>query len=123
MLKYFVLFLFCFALLACEVDVIATEELPERIRMMQPYDADYPEPVTEAEVMTYVYIQVLLDRYNSYHRADAAFVEYIIDNYISDETGFDIARYEEVEKTIEESKRLRNMSHRISYDLEYVYAD
>lgn len=123
MLKYFVPFLFCFALLACEVDVIATEELPERIRMMQPYDADYPEPVTEAEVMTYVYIQILLDQYNSNHRADADFVEYIIGNYISDETDFDRARYEEVEKIIENSKRLRNMSHRIAYDLKYVFAD
>jgi len=123
MLKYVFPFLFCFTILACEVDVIATEELPERIRMMQPYNADYPKPVTEAEVMTYVYIQTQLNKYGANQRVSVDLVEYIIQNYICEEAGFDRARYDEVETAIESSRRLRNIKHQISYTLDYFYTD
>jgi hypothetical protein len=117
MAKFVVPFLFCFALLACEFDVPITDDIPDRFRMMQVRDVDVPKPVSEMEVMTYVYIQMLLDHHGARYCSDPDFVENIINTHVSDRSEFDMDRYLEVEEAIADSPRLRNMMFRISRDM------
>jgi len=123
MAKYVVPFLFCFTLLACEFDVPITDDIPDRFRMMQVRDVDVPDPVSEMEVMTYVYIQMLLDHHGARYCSDPDFVENIINTHVSDKSEFDMDRYLEVEEAIAHSRRLRYIMFRVYEDIAYALID
>ncbi len=122
MMKRVVPFLFCFMLLGCDFDVPLTDDIPDRVRMMQVRDVDYPEPITEAEVMAYAYIQQLIRQHDVVHMSDDQ-IESLISMHICKSCDFDIARYREVEEAIEKSFRLRNMMFNVDHQLAVALTD
>ncbi len=122
MMKRVVPFLFCFMFLGCEFDVPLTDDIPDRVRLMQVRDVDYPEPVTEAEVMAYAYVQMLMRQHDAFCTLDDR-IEYFISHYFCQDCDFDIKRYREVGEAIERSYRMRNMMFNVHQDMAVALID
>ncbi len=123
MLKYFAPLLISVFLLSCEYDVSMIDDFPDRVPMMQVSDVVNPQPVIEADLMAYIYINNIIENKLLEDATDPQIVSYVIDRYVAKDSGFDVSRYHEVSDAIQESNRLTKFMRMIEIDLAYRGSD
>jgi hypothetical protein len=123
MLKYFAPFLISVFLLSCEYDVTMIDDFPDRIPMMQVSDVVKPKPVTEADVMVYIYINNIIENKLQKEVTDPGIVSYVIDRYVAAGSGLDANYYNEISRAVHASNRLTKFMRMIEIDLVYMGSD
>ncbi len=123
MLKYFAPILISVFLLSCEYDVSMIDDFPDRIPIIQVSDVVNPQPVIEADLMAYIYINNIIENKLLEDATDPQIVSYVIDRYVAKDSGFDVSRYHEVSDAIQESNRLTKFMRMIEIDLAYRGSD
>ncbi len=123
MLKYFAPILISVFLLSCEYDVSMIDDFPDRIPIIQVSDVVNPQPVIEADVMAYIYINNIVENKLLEDVTDPQIVSYVIDRYVAEDSGYDLNRYHEVAEVIHNSNRLTKFMRMIEIDLTYMGSD